>query len=296
MAWMASNIFLCSEDHDAAVEAVQQLLKQPEQLADHEGLLDPPGPVVVSPAHEGWMAVIGVRAWFDDPVRVAGGLSAACEALAVSCEIIGNSYRLCLSEHAPGKEPRVLRTPEHGWDRDQAEPAHMPLYEDTELQAFERLRELHVPAPLVTIGTQPLGYPRPTMELGQGTALRPGDHGVRRSPRPVKTVEFTGDDPPVLPTEITRDFGLMLFEERYVEGQPSDEAVDRLIEIEKVMLTRGERAQPNKDVSLTVSYHASIHQDRMDQLLRVRDRHTLPADQLMQPPWWQFWRHLGKFR
>lgn len=296
MAWMASNIYINSADHTAVVAAVGQLLGDAEHRADHEGLLDPPGPVVVTPAYEGWLAVTGVRAWFDDPVWAAGELCAACDAVVVSCEIIGNSYRLCLSEHRPGKDEEVLRTPDHGWDLSTTEPKTMPLYEDTESLAFSRLVELSVPLPLITAGTLPLGYPAPTLELGQGAGLRASDSGLKQDERPVKVVDFEGDDPPVMPTETTRDFGLMCFEERYVEGQPGDEAVDRLLEIEKEMMARAERVQPNKDVSLTVSYHASIHQDRMDELLRSRNRHTLPSDQLMQPPWWQFWRHLGKFK
>ena len=296
MAWMASNIYINSEDHDAAVRATGELLGDEGHRADHAGLLDPPGPVVVSPAHEGWMVVTGVRAWFDDPVWAAGQLCETCDAVVISCEIIGNSYRLCLSEHCPGSDEEVLRTPDHGWDLDAAEPKAMPIYEDTELLAYSRLVELLVPLPLITIGTLPLGFPRATLDLGQGIGLRPSKGGVKKDTRPVKVVEYEGDDPPVLPTETTRDFGLMCFEERYVEGQPGDDAVDRLLEIEHEIFERAARAQPNKEVSLTVSYHASIHQDRMDELLRIRNRHTLPSDQLMQPPWWQFWRHLGKFK
>ena len=296
MAWMASNIYINSEDHDAVVAAVGELLQNEEHRADHEGLLDPPGPVVVCPAHEGWVAVTGARAWFDDPVWAAKELCAALDAAVVNCEIIGNSYRLCVSEHRPGENEQVFRTPDHGWDLSGDEPKTMPEYEDTEQLAFDRLRELSVPLPLICIGTLPLGYPKATLDLGEGAGLRVSDGDLQQDERPIKVVEFEGDDPPVLPTETTRDFGLMCFEERYVEGRPGDDAVDRLLQIEKGMLARAERAQPQKDVSLTVSYHASIHQDQMDELLRVRNRHTLPSEHLMRPPWWQFWRHQGKFR
>ena len=296
MAWMASNIYIESADHAGVAAAVKELLGQEGHRADHAGLLDPPGPVVVSPAHEGWVAVTGVRAWFDDPVWAAQKLSAACDAAVVSCEIIGNSYRLCLSLHRAGRDAEVTRFPDHGWNLEATEPKTMPLYEDTEKLAFTRLVELSVPLPLITIGTLPLGFPKATLDLGQGAGLRPSDRGVKQDERPVKVVDYEGEDPPVLPTETTRDFGLMCFEDRYVEGHPGDDAVDRLLQIEKEMLARADRAQPQNDVSLTVSYHASIHQDRMDELLRIRNRHTLPSDQLMQPPWWQFWRYLGKFR
>ena len=296
MAWMASNIYIKSDDHAAVVAAAKELLGDEGHRADHTGLLDPPGPLVVSPPLSGWTAVTGARAWFDDPTWAAGELSAACDATVVSCDIIANSCRLCLAVYAPGQDPEVQRVPDHGWEMDEAEPARMPLYEDTEKLAYERLVELSVPRPLIVIGTLPLGYPRATLDLGQGTRLRASDDGVKTDERAVKVVEFEGDDPPVLPTETTRDFGLMCFEDRYVEGRPGDAAVDRLLETEKDMLARAERAQPRQEVSLTVSYHASIHQDRMDELLRVRNRHTLPSDQLMQPPWWQFWRYLGKFK
>ncbi len=297
MAWMASNIYIESDDHGAVVAAAEELLGDEGHRADHTGLLDPPGPLVVSPSLSGWTAVTGARAWFDDPAWAAEELSAACDACVVSCEIIANSARLCVARYAPGEEVDELRTPDHGWDPDEDEPAQMPLYEDTEQLAYDRLVELSVPRPLIVIGTLPLGYPKATLDLGQGTRLRPADGGeVKSDERAVKVVDFEGDDPPVLPTEITRDFGLMCFEDRYLEGRPADDAVDRLLKIEKEVLARAERAQPRQDVSLTVSYHASIHQDRMDELLRVRNRHTLPSEQLMRPPWWQFWRHLGKFK
>lgn len=296
MAWMACNLFVCCEEHDRVVNAVARLLQDAEHRADQAGLLDPPGPVLVSPALDGWVAVTGARGWLDDLVWAAGQLAEACDAAALSCEILGNSCRLRLSAHAPGQEVDTLQTPQHGWDLDTSEPDAMPLYEDAEALAFRRLIEAGVPHPLVTIGARPQGYGTPTQELGKAASLLPAEQDVERATQELCVVPFEGDDPPVLPTETSADFGLMMFEDRYLDGPPGDEAVDRLLEIERQLLARAKRAKPRADVTVTVTYHVGVHQDRMDLLLRTRNRHTLPADQLMRPPWWQFWRYFGRAR
>jgi len=297
MAWMSSHLFVRSIEHDQVVDAVAELVAQPDHRASQEGLLDAPGPVVVSPPHEGWTAVCGARAWIDDLVWAAARLSTACRCLVVSCEILGNAYRLRLSEHEGGAQRRVLRTPEGGW-LDQPDGASaMPRYDDVELLAWRSLRELGIAAPLVVLGTAPLGYAsRPPLALGEAVRLAPGAT-VERSRAPLSTVPFEGDDPPVLPAEASSDFGLTLFERRYVEGKPSDAAVDRLLQIEDDFLARAKRARPEAQVSLTVTYHGGEHQEALDDLLRARGRPTAAyGERGERTPWWQFWRYFGRLR
>jgi len=302
MAWMASNLFVKCTDISRVTAALEELLRLEGHRADQEGILDPPGPVVVSPAYEGWVAVTGVRAWVDDLVWTADRLSTACGETTLSFEIIGNCYRLRHSEQRAGQEQHIRRTPDYGWDldNDSDKPDTMPRYEDAEKAAWEFLMQSGVPAPLATIGTLPLGHePAAMLSLGAGTALSPDNHGrVSKEPREVCVVPYDSGDPPSLPTNISRDFGLMLFEERYLDGAPDDGIVDHLLAIEGDLLERARRALPGvQDLTLTVAYNASIHQDLLDGLLRARNRSTLSSEhRLSGPRWWQFWRHLGRWK
>jgi hypothetical protein len=299
MAWMSSHLFVRSADHAAVTEAVAGVLARPEHRASHEGLLDPPGPIVISPALDGWIAICGARAWIDDLVWAARLLSTSCDTLTISCEILGNSYRLRLSEQERGAERALRRTPVTGWlDQEEQAPGAMPIYEDVELDAYRALRALEVPTPLTTLGTSPLGYGAERMvELGEGTRLSPGSEGIAREQAPLRAAAFSGDDPPVVPSEVSQDFGLMLFESRYVEGLASDASVDRLVQIEEELLARAQRARPGSNVSLTVTYYGGLEQDRLDDLLRARGRPTAAyAERGDRARWWEFWRHFGKLR
>jgi hypothetical protein len=102
----------------------------------------------------------------------------------------------------------------------------------------------------------------------------------------------------VLPTGTSQDFGLMLFDDRYVEGRPTLAAVDRLLAIEEEILARARRVEPKVEVTLTVTYHAGIHQGLLDEMLRRRGRPTAAHLDRGEgrPPWWQFWRHFGRMR
>jgi hypothetical protein len=299
MAWMSSHLFVRSADHTAVTEAVACVLARPEHHASHEGLLDPPGPIVVSPALDGWIAICGARAWIDDLVWAARQLSTACDTLAVSCEILGNSYRLRLSEQERGIERTLKRTPPTGWlDQEEPAPGEMPIHEDVELDAYHALRERQIPAPLITLGTAPLGYGAERMrDLGEGTRLCPGSEGIAREQAAVRAADFAGDDPPVVPGEVSQDFGLMLFESRYVEGKASDGSVDRLVQIEEELLARAKRARPEANVSLTITYYGGLDQDRLDDLLRARGRPTAAyAERGDRARWWEFWRYFGRLR
>ena len=297
MAWMAGNIYLGTGDATAAVKAAESLLASPVHAADPEGLLDAPAPLVVSPAHEGWIAITGARGFFDELPWVAAELSRACGVRAVSCELIGNSYALRLCRYEAGESRKEQRTPEAGWAGGTAELAEMPTYDDAEKLALQGLRESGVPTALAVLGTCPLAQPaRRMISLGEGTSLRRPGAGPTAQPVEVRTPELPGDDPPVLPTGQSQDFGLMLFEDRYVEGRPTLAAVDRLLAIEEEILARARRACPEaQQVSLTVTYHAGAHQDLLDGELRARGRPTAAhLERGDRVPWWQFWRHFGR--
>lgn len=296
MAWMASNLYLNCDDAARAAEALARLLERGQHRTDQGGILDPPGPAVVTPASAGWVAVTRAGAWVDDLPWAATALSRDLEVRCLSLEIFGSCYRARVVATDGSEEHRLIRTPDHGWTGAMDDPRDMPLYEDVEKLAFQILLDKGVPPVLITVGTTPLGYAKPSQLLGTGFRVQLEAGHATREPQETWVVPYALDDPPTLPMSQSRDFGLMLFEERYVDGSPGGPAVDRLLEIEEALRNRAIRACPDDEVSLTVSYFASVHQDRLDSLLRERNRQTLSPDQrLNRPPWWAFWRHLGRF-
>jgi hypothetical protein len=298
MAWMASHLFFrgLKGDDAAPIEAVSELLRDPAHRKDQTGLLDPPAPVVLSAACEGWIIVTGLSGWLDDLVWAATKLAASTGALVVSCEIIGNSYRLQLSVQEADQTRKRLRMPEAGWSEEKPCTSAMPLYEDVEVIAYRTLRELGVPKSLIVIGTTPLGSAS-AQPMGRGVQLVPAAQQIERREIDLSAIPYTSDDPPVLPHEISRDFGLMLFESRYVEGKPTDAALERLLQLEEELLARAKRAQSEANVTLTVTYFAGMQQDRMDDMLRARGRPTAAyAERGARQPWWQFWRYFGRLK
>jgi len=298
MAWMSASIYLRNNDITEVAAGLERLLTQGTLASDREGILDAPAPMLVSPALEGWVAVLGAREWLSPLPEVAAQLSRTCHAETLCAEVVGNSYRARLCRAEAGKEKERITLPEGGFFDDpleQPEPSHMPLYDDAEHRAFVYLREQGVPAPLVLLGTAPLGHPpRDHRPVGEGIALEvTARQGVRHQAREMTGPHYLGDDPPSLPTHVSRDFGLMLLEERYVEGAPSEEALERLLCIEGALLDRAARAAPHERVSLTVTYRSPLHQQQLDAMLRRRHHHTLPREDRMRPPWWQFWHHIG---
>jgi len=296
MAWMASNLYVKHGRQEAVADVVEELLRDGEHRRDQTGILDPFAPALVSPPVDGWVAVIRLGPYFSDLPWAAARLARELSCLAAGLEMVGNSYRMRYSEFRGEEEVTLRRTPEHGWQGEIEEPERMPLYEDAEAQGFDALLELGIPAELITLGLSPVGHDDAS-ELDGALALSPEGDMVTRQQEAVVAVAIGLDDPPVLPTRITRDFGELLFEERYVEGAPSVEALDRLLEIEDTLLARARRAAPDKDVTLTVSYHAAVHQDRLNALLQGRDRLNLSKDQrLRREPWWTFWRFFGRMK
>jgi hypothetical protein len=299
MAWMASSLFIHHDDHGAVTDAVARLLEDTRHRADQEGILDPPGPVLISAAHRGWIAILGASPWVNDLCWLGDQLSTSCQAKVVSAVILANCYRLRLATHEAGLTSLQLQTPETGWLHQAEETQQMPLYEDVELRAWRELHQLQVPASLVLLGTCPLGAASlPEVALGQGTQLTPGDAKVERGSLELKGLDYDREDPPVLPMDLSRDFGVMLFDIRYVEGRPTRQSLERLLQIEEEFLARALRAEPGANVSLTVTYHAGVYQDEVDYFLRARGHvtaaHTERGDH--RPSWWQFWRYLGRLR
>jgi hypothetical protein len=255
---------------------------------------------MVSPSHAGWLAITGGRGWFRDLAWTAGELSRRTGgALCVSAELIGNSYALRLSEHAEGELRRqICRPDERAFAGDASDRAEMICYGDAEREVYEILTGLGVSPPLCVIGTTPVGHPGPTEALGEGTRLAwLAEGGIERGRLEVRVVPFAGQDPPVVPCATGTDFGLMLFEDRYVEGRPNSKAIDALLAIEEEILARARRARPGGELTLTVTYHGGVHQGTLDEMLRRRGRptaaHVERGDRIA---WWQFWRRFGRMR
>jgi len=290
MAWMTSHLFVQCTDAAQVEQTLAELLEQPEHRTDLGDFSDLPSPMVVCPPQGGWVAVTGVGAWFDDVVWVAGRLAATCRQQAISSEVFGNCYRLRLSVHRDGEQARLLRSPEG--EPDDSGP--MPLYEDVELVAFTTLCELGIPSSLIAVGTAPFGADG-TVEIGPAvTLLRRGEE-VLRGELQVKLPVLKREDPPVLPARTGQGFELMLFEDRYLEGQPGEASLERLFELEQAFTDRARRCRGD-DTASTFTYYCGEHQERLNTMLQAHDHHTLPTEQRVQPPWWQFWRQLGKWR
>jgi len=310
MAWMAAHLFLeckseTSSDESRRQEAVEQLLLDRTHRVDLDVQTTAPPPLVICPPHAGWVVVTGAGAWIDDLPWAAERLSAACGGVALSCEVFGNCYRSRLGHFQGGAQQQLVCSPAETWA---GEVRAMPLYEDVEQVIFEALSRLEIPPALIAVGTRPLGSSGEPVPLGPAVTLsRHGDtltRGTLDVTLPALAVQnlsgpyrdAPGSDAPVLPTRVGQDFGLMLFEDRYLEGDPSGPALDRLLGIEAALTERARRATARTDLSTTFTYFAGPHQDKLDAMLRVRDRHTLPVEARERPPWWQFWRYLGRVR
>lgn len=304
MAWMASNIYVKHAHQKEVAQVVESLLVNDDYRRDQEGILDPFAPAVVSPVQGGWVAAVRLGPWISDLPGAAGALAAKLSCQVVCLEMIGNSYRMRLTQFQGGEQTDQQRTPEHGWQGETEDPARMPLYEDAEARAFSMLTELRVPAPLITFGLTPFGpveapgaEDAPEDHAEPSLSLAPEGDTVRCETLELPATPPPGEDPPVLPTRITRDFGELLFEERYVDGAPCEEALNRLLSMEEDLLARARRAAPGQEVTLTVTYQAGVHQPRLNALLQGRDRLNLSKDQrLRRAPWWNFWQFFGKVK
>jgi hypothetical protein len=308
MAWMASWILVEGASEDALIAALGQLANDAEQQADCHGLEGAPTPITVTPEVDGWRAILGLRGYIADLSWAAARLSEVATR-ALSLELIGNSLLLRMTEQREGQQQSTVQSPNLPWNAITTHDGPMPLYGDVEQRAYVTLRALGVPQLLIATGFSPVGSTQKS--LGEGALLQLSHEEaegtlerdtVKSGPRPrVVGLELSAgavaaDVAPVLPREVGYDFGLLLVDERYVEGKPHGAAVDRLISLEQALLERAKAAcpdQPQIDVSIT--YHAGSHQLLLDEMLRARGRHVAPTVERHSIPWWQFWRHFGKF-
>lgn len=299
MAWTASNLFLRGATVASALDALEGLLAEPDQQVDREGLLGPPPPFTVGPSCDGWLPVIGLRGWAADAATLAQRLSAAgCAEHVVSSEVLGGCYRLRHTEHRGGAQTERLVSPEGAWSACGAgDEGPMPLYRDVEQLAYAMLLDLGIPPTAALIGTCPADRSEEDLEpLGEGVRVARGERGLARTPLTVRAVPYAGDDAPVLPRQVGRDFGLTFLDDRFVDGVPTAAAVSRLLQLEEKIVARARRLY-GEQLTMTVLYHSGGYQDELDALLRARGCSVpLRVARSASVPWWQFWRYFGRWR
>ena len=299
MAWVAANIFVRWEagELEPLLQALGELVESPAHRPERGGVLDAPPALVVSPPRDRWVVLIGLRGWLTDLPRAATELSRVDGATrAVSLELLGNCYRLRLSDSAEGKQRSLLSSPD-GLDWQQtAHDGPMPLYRDVEQLAFATLLDADIPRELALIGARPAdAEAHERVDLGEATCLEQGKRGLERSRRPLRCLAYDSDDAPLSPQSVGRDFGFALFDDRYVEGVPTDASVNRLIQLEEKLLDRARRLHGDR-AQLTLTYYNGAYQSELDALLRARDRQVATSTRREHVPWWQFWRYFGRFK
>jgi hypothetical protein len=243
--------------------------------------------------------VIGLRGWIADPPAAAERLSATgCADTALSSEVLGACLRMRHAVSCKGARTELVESPEGAWSAGATcVDAPMPLYRDVEQLAFALLLDRGIPPTAALLGTCPVDRDPAAMEaLGAGVRLSLARGAVVRAPVTVRGFRFGGADVPVLPRQIGRDFGVALFDDRFVDGEPSAAAVNRLVQLEQKILERARRSY-GAEATLTMLYHSGAFQDELDELLRARGC-SVPVRAARSPslPWWQFWRYLGRWR
>ena len=297
MAWVAANLFVQIDEQDALVDALLPLLNDDTLLADAEGLLDDPPPIVISALREGWLVIAGLRGWIADPPELARRLSQDVGHV-VSSEVIGHFFRLRHAVFHRGEERAMTLAPKSGWDRaTTGQMAKMPLYRDVEQLAYALLLDLKIPRELVLTGTRPTHLDKTaTKKLEGALTIRRVEKELVRKETTLETTTYAGDLAPLMVKEVGRDFGLSLYYDRFVEGLPSDESVDRLIQLEDKIAARATELF-GKPAKLHVTYFTGEFQEELDRLLMARGRDVpVRPNRPSAIPWWQFWRHFGRFK
>lgn len=302
MAWMAATIFVKNPERDQLASQLAAMLDAPERARDRDGIDDVPRPVQISPLTQGWVAINGLLGWLADLPATALELSKGAEC-AVSCELYGNSLRLRLGQFVDGERRHLLASPATlEWSSLQEHRGPMPVFDDVEDKAFKTLRALGIPSVLLGIGLAPLGAEeRIALEDGYELVRQaaPGDAGKASASgtweqRPVTlSSAVLTSAPPVLPRESSRDFGISLVDERYVEGRPNAAAVTRLLELEESWAVRARQACGVEALNVTLTYLGGTYQEELDDLLRQRGRQVIPSPRRTTPPWWAFWKYFG---
>ncbi len=296
MAWMTKTLFIKGASTEALTHALKPLLTDEDKALDRAGILGPPPPVRVSPQVEGWVAINGLAAWIADLLDAAKLLSTQSES-ALSCELLGNSLRLRFAQYVRGEERHLLQSPHDlTWDTLTEHQGAMPRYDDVEEKAYKTLRALGVPSALLGIDLAPLGD-KTLRSLGEGITLGSSDDEkasddessnqglLKEDTIDVQAVSLSRDEPPTLPREESQDFGISLFDDRYVEGHPSAATAERLLDLEAQWEARARRASGEPEVNLTITYHGGTYQEQLDELLRIRGHYVPPTLRLTTPPW-----------
>ena len=301
---MTKTLFIKGASTEALTHALKPLLTDEDKALDHAGILGPPPPVRVSPQVDGWVAINGLADWIADLLDAAKLLSTQSEST-LSCELLGNSLRLRFAQYVRGEERHLLRSPhELTWNTLTEHQGAMPRYDDVEDKAYKTLRALGVPNVLLGIDLTPLGD-KTLRSLGEGLTLGSSDSKndddnkneaqslLKQDTIDVQAVSLSRDEPPTLPREESQDFGISLFDDRYVEGRPSAATVERLLDLEAQWEARARRACGEPEVNLTITYHGGTYQEQLDKLLRVRGHYVPPTLRPTTPPWWAFWKYFG---
>lgn len=293
MAWIACHLFVQGVETDDLCEALLEYVREPAPTGAAALVGDPPD-ITVTPALDGWVAISGLGPWRLDLPGAATAISGRCSARVISAELFGQAYRSRIGQYERGGARAIVRTPEHGWDDGEASyGGPMPLYQDVEQRAYTTLRTLGVPVPLIVLGTTPYGFAGAAQPLGEGFLIHPPRDAPRSQRAVILAPDYAGEDCPVISLGAQDELNAAQFEHRYVEGVPTDGAVDRLIAIEGALEQRMRRAAPGAPTNLTITYHGGVYQQELDLLLRARGRHVPPNVRGSTPPWWQFWRHFG---
>lgn len=310
MAWMAATVFLKNPERDPLASQLEAMLDAPERARDRDGIDDVPHPVQISPLTQGWVAINGLLGWLADLPATALELSKSAES-AVSCELYGNSLRLRLGQFVAGERRHLLASPATlEWSSLQEHRGPMPVFDDVEEKAFKTLRALGIPSALLGIGLAPLGAeerialeggcelvrkaaPKDASDATDARGASASASGVwEQRPVTLSSAVLTSA-PPVLPRESSRDFGISLVDERYVEGRPNAAAVTRLLELEESWAVRARQACGVEALNVTLTYLGGTYQEELDDLLRQRGRQVIPSPRRTTPPWWAFWKYFG---
>lgn len=294
MAWMMSVLFVERPRSQRAVEACLGQILGAQAKAEHLRLLGPPPPVSISPIVEGWQRIAQLAPWVSALDQSAKALAAEADRV-ICCELIGNAFLLRISEYRPGQAaPSVLQSPAAlPWGQLDEFTGPMPLYEDVEERAYATLRGLRIPAGLLRADTLPVGSTTSEALPGATKLSLDADASVLCEEHTLHIPLPAIDAAPMSFRSSSKDFGLTLVDERYVQGRPSSASVRRLIELQQQLRRRLEALTALPRINLNLAYHAGSFQPALDQLLREQGQPVAPDPRRPTPPWWAFWRYFG---
>jgi hypothetical protein len=299
MAWTLANLFVRGATQDQVRIGLRQVwVGAAARRADNSQLQEQPPPITITPPVDGWLAITGLRCFVIDLPWASQALSRASDSLVLSCELAGLAYRLRYTEYDKGARQDELLSPEVLWQQDDTSDysGPMPFYEDVESLAYRRLAARGVPHRLIYLGISALGreaaerYP-----LGQAICATPDDFSVDDTLSIDAQGESTWAEAPILPNAVSRDWGLLLLEQRYLEGRPNARSIDHLLELEEAWRLRAQALQ-REEVHLAMTYYGGRYQTDLDRMLRKRGRMVVPTARPDRRSWWYFWRFFSRVR